>query len=269
MKFWQIYQPDYESDYRLAYINGSLEHPFGMPGIKCEVCSQTWGGGRKLSFECPSSLRNHKNIMEGWPISLAEHRTLQNLVQAEFQKVGIVCPPLRPGDDFQPCYLDVPSKPRADFLWAGLGSMVVSARIKSLFETMNVEQVVFCPVILRKIGKRNAKLPTPIPSTGEPEDLIEEMPMLAQTDSIGPYFELIVQANAGYRPGYGPVSICARCGRETFPETDKNCEMSESMWRGTDIFFAGGMLHVTEKLKLALQKMKATNVQFQVFEAFS
>jgi hypothetical protein len=97
------------------------------------------------------------------------------------------------------------------------------------------------------------------------------MPKLASTDSIGPYFELIVQAKAGYHPGYEPISICKGCGRETFPKTDKNYEMLESMWRGTDIFSAGGMgmFHITEKLKRELQKIKATNVQFQIFEAFS
>jgi hypothetical protein len=269
MRFWQLYNPDYESDYQHSYINGGLEHPFGLPGVKCDICHQTWGGGRILPFECPISLRNHKNIKASWPIKLEQHRALQQEVQNEFNKIGISCPPLRPGDSFQPCYLDVPSKPRADFLWASLHSLVVSERVKNLFETIKVEQVIFCPINLRKIGKRNARLPAPIPSTGEPEDLIEEVPMLAKTDSVGPYFELIVQAKAGYRPGYEPISVCSGCGRETLPESDKNCEMLESMWRGTDIFSANGMLHVTENLKLALQRMKVTNVQFQIFEAFS
>src|SRR5262245_13751720 len=35
-----------------------------------------------------------------------------------------------------------------------------------------------CQVVLRKIGKRNAKLPAPIPRSGEPEDLIPEAPLL-------------------------------------------------------------------------------------------
>ncbi len=39
---------------------------------------------------------------------------------------------LRPGDGFRPCYFDVPARLRADFLWAGVGILVVSERIKSL-----------------------------------------------------------------------------------------------------------------------------------------
>jgi hypothetical protein len=269
MQFWQIYSPDYESDYQHSYINGCLEHPFGMPGIECDGCHQTWGGGRILPFDCPASLRNHKNIKAGWPIPPEQHRVLQRKVQDEFSKVGISCPPLQPGDVFQPCFLDVPSKPKADFLWASVRSLVVSKRIKDLFDSMEIKEVAFCPIILRKIGKRNARLPAPIPSTGEPEDLIEEMPLLRRTDSVGPYFELIVQAKAGYRPGFEPISVCGGCGRETFRQSDKNYELLDSMWRGTDIFHTGGMLHVTDRLKLALQKLKATNVQFQIFEAFS
>ena len=268
MRFWHIYSPDYESDYHHSYINGSLEHPFGMPGIKCDVCHHAWGGGRILPLDCPASLRNHKNIKAGWPIPPEQHHALQRKIQDEFIKIGVVCPPLQPGDDFQPCYLDVPSKPKADFLWASLGSLVVSRRIKDLFDSMEIKEVVYCPVTLRKIGKRNARLPAPIPSTGEPEDIIKEMPMLVQTDSVGPYFELIVQAKAGEMPGDEPLSICSGCGRKTFRQTDTRCVMVDSRWKGADIFWAG-MLHVTDRLKLALQKIKATNVQFQIFQAFS
>jgi hypothetical protein len=269
MQFWRIFNPDYESDYQHSYINGGLEHPFGMPGIECDVCHQTWGGGRILPLNCPASLRNHKNIKEGWAISREQHRALQSEVQDEFRKIGISCPPLQPEDAFQPCYLDVPSKPKADFLWASGRSLVGSKRIKDLFHALEVKEVAFCPINLHKIGKRNARLPAPIPPTGEPEDIIEEMPMLARTDSIGPYFEVIVKSKAGYAPGGEPLSTCSCCGRETFPETDNRFVMVDSMWKGADIFFAGGMLQVTDRLKLALQNLKATNVQFQILQAFS
>ena len=185
--------------------------------------------------------------------------------------MGISCPPLSPGDDFQPCYLDVPSKPKADFLWSCIGSIVVSKRIKELFETLSVEGAEFCPVSMRKIGRRNARLPAPIPSTSEPEDLIDELPILSKTKSVGPYFELLVQTESGYAPGAEPLSICAGCGRESFSKTDKRFVMSESMWKGADIFFIAGsyFINVTDRLKLALQKLKATNIEFQKFEAFS
>jgi hypothetical protein len=265
MKYWRICSPEYESDYHYSYINGGLDHPYGMPGINCDVCHQKWGGSRILPLECPLSLRNIKHIQEGWPISPEEHQVLQSEVLKEFSKIGIDCPPLKPGDDFQPCYLDVPSKPSADFLWASGKTLVVSDRIKKLFELTKVQGIVFCPITLRKIGKRNAKLPAEVPSTGEPEDLINELPMLDQpADSVRQYFEVIIQSESSYAPGAEPSAVCPGCGRETFRNNEDRFVMKESMWNGEDIFYLRGTLHIiiTQRLKSALQQSMATNVQY-------
>lgn len=78
MRFWRIRESlEHVSDYKHSYVNGSLEHPYGLPGVNCDVCGDTWGGSRILPFECPESFRRHKNITERWPISRAEHETLQ------------------------------------------------------------------------------------------------------------------------------------------------------------------------------------------------
>jgi hypothetical protein len=37
MQFWRLRNPDYDSDYKRSYINGQLEHPFGLPGVRCDV----------------------------------------------------------------------------------------------------------------------------------------------------------------------------------------------------------------------------------------
>src|SRR5215813_3464579 len=134
MQFWRLTHPDYQSDYEQSYTNGGLDHPYGLPGVSCTVCHQTWGGSRILPFECPVPLRNHRHLQERWPISLEQHRALQLEVQNELRRVGVVAPRLYPGDDFQPCYLDIPSIPRADLIWACLGSVVVSKRIRTLLE---------------------------------------------------------------------------------------------------------------------------------------
>ena len=265
MKFWRIGEPEYESDYKHSYINGGISHPYGMPGIECDVCHQKWGGSRILPLECPTSLRDNKNIKEGWPVSREQHRVLQSEVIKEFSKHGINCPRLEPGDDFQPCYLDVPSKPCADFLWASYRALVISERTKKLLELMKVKDVIFYPVILRKIGKRNARLPAPIPSTGEPEDLINELPLLEQTDSVGPYFEALIQSESNYAPGAEPSFVCSGCGRRTFSNNEDRFVMRESMWRGQNIFYLAGTLHViiSDMLKRALQEFKATNVSYR------
>lgn len=268
MQFWRLEHPDYDSDYKQSYINGSLEHPFGLPGVHCSLCGQTWGGVRILSFELPPSLRSHKHLKERWPISLEQHQALQREVQEEFRREGIAVPSLQPGDDFQPCYLDIPSRPRADFLWGCLGSVLISERVRQLFESLSVASVSYSPVTLRKVGKREARLAAPTPSTGEPEDIIHEVPLLTRTDSIGPYFELVIQSESGYAPGAQPLSVCAGCGRETFPDCEARLVMVESMSKGADIFFLAGTLYivVTERVRHALQNLRATNVQFESFE---
>ena len=102
MRFWYFCEPDYESDYQSLYINGTAEHPFGLPGVKCDLCRQTWGGGRILPFECPESSRNHVHIKDSWPVSSEQHRRLQEEIRLEFQQVGISLPDLLPGDRLQP-----------------------------------------------------------------------------------------------------------------------------------------------------------------------
>ncbi len=155
MRFWRLTDPDYDSDYRNTYINGLLEHPFGLPGVDCDVCGQTWGGSRILPLECPFTLRKKKHIRERWPIPLAQHKELQSEIIAEFLKAGVEkLPQLSPGDTFQPCFLEVPSRPTFDFLWSSLGSVVVSDRVKEFLERRRVKEVAFCPVRLRKIGER-------------------------------------------------------------------------------------------------------------------
>ena len=268
MQFWRLKHPEYDSDYDQSYINGFLEHPFGLPGVDCNVCGQTWGGSRILSVELPATLRGHKHLKERWPISLEQYEALQREVEEEFQRKGIVVPSLRPGDDFQPCFLDIPSCPRADFLWSCLGSVVISERVRKLLESLSVVRVSYSPVSLRKVGKKDAQLPAPIPSTGEPEDIIQEVPLLIGTAAIGPYFELVIESESGYAPGALPLSACPGCGLETFPTTDARSVMVNSMWKGADIFFLASTLYivVTDRVRQALQDLGATNVQFESFE---
>src|ERR1041384_7604007 len=99
MRFWRINCPNYENgDYQNSYINGDLEHPFGLPGVNCDVCHQTWGGSRILPYELPPSLRKHANLVERWPISLKQFKALVRHVQDEFLKGGVSVPELGPGD---------------------------------------------------------------------------------------------------------------------------------------------------------------------------
>ncbi len=265
MRFWRLTYPDYQSDYRHTFINGSLEHPFGLPGIECSECDATWGGSRILPFALPAPLRAIETLRERWPVSLKEHVALQQKVHHEFAREGITLPRLRPGDDFQPCYLDVPSRPRFDFLWASLGSVVVSERAKTMLESLGTPEITFCPVTLRSIGSMEPHLPEPIPSIGEPEDMYSETPRLERTDELSPYYELLIHAESGRPPGTDPALICEGCSREWFNPEQRKLVMLPSMWRGAPIFFLATSLQiiVTDEFKQCLEGQTLTNVEFE------
>lgn len=263
IRFWRLHSPPYDSDYRCSYINGHLEHPYALPGVECDKCGDIWGGTRILQFECPASLRKHKLLTNLWPIPLEQHEALQHEVGKHLSLAGINHPKLRPGDCFQPGYLDVPSRPQDDFLWCSM-SVVVSERIKRLFDSAQIRNVVFCPVVLRKIGSREASLEPPIPSTGEPEDIIDEVPILRRTNSISPYYEMLVLSKSDYPPGGVPVSVCSACGYETIDDDKRKLVMLSSMWRGDNLFYLATTSHIiiTERLKNLLLELKVTNVDF-------
>lgn len=264
MIFWRIESPNYESDYKHTYLNGSLDHPFGLPGIECDVCGATWGGSKIFPVVCPQSLRSHKKIKDGWPINRREHARLQEEIMAVLNRSGETSIDLSPGARFQPGFLDIPSRPRADFLWSSISSLVVSERIKEALIKYCPNDIAACPITLRKIGKREANLPPPMPSTGEPEDLIDEVPILKNKSEVGPYFEILILKESDYPPGGTPVSICAGCKRPNVDKSTRELKMTDSMWRGATIFFLATTLQVmiTDELKEGLEELQPTNVVF-------
>ncbi len=265
MRFWKLGRPFYDQgDYSDSFINGVLEHPFGLPGIECEVCRQTWGGSRVLPIECPDSLRKKKHFLERWPISNEQHEAVQAELRLELKIRGITAAEFRPGDDLQPCYFDVPSRPEADFLWPGLYGPVVSERVKVSFEDGGVKGVVFCPVTLRKVGTRRATSSPPIPTTGEPEDIINEVSLAKTHTGIDPYFEMLVLPDLGYPPGGKPKSVCRGCGREEIDRDSRRLVMTEEMWTGDAIFRLATTLYliVTNDLKERIMRLRPANIAF-------
>ena len=106
-----------------------------------------------------------------------------------------------------------------------------------MFETNGFHGAVFYPVVLRKLGKQSARIPVRISSTGEPEDLITEAPLLcAATDSVGPYFQMLIQRESESASGTKPFPVCPGCGRENRQDKWVEFVFKESMWNGTDIF---------------------------------
>jgi Protein of unknown function (Gmx_para_CXXCG) len=265
MKFWRLTHPEYESgDYSHTYINGSLEHPFGLPGVNCDVCGGTWGGSRYLPLLCPKSLRRLNNIREGWAIARTEHTVLQRRVMRELHIRGKPFAALRPGDVFQPSFLDVPSHPRADFLWASIGTLVVSERIKRLLVSACSKDVAACPVTLRKVGRRSPRLEPIEPESGEPEDMLKELPTYRRPTGVGKYFEIIIKNESGYPRGGTPKRICAGCQRPTIGENRK-FRMTPKMWKGNNIFYMATTLYIiaTDDLRQRVERLRPTNVCFE------
>jgi hypothetical protein len=236
-----------------------------LPGIKCDVCGNSWGGNRSLPFDCPEKFQRDKLLRAHWPIPQEQHKALQKELLAALRKQGSDINELNPGDDFQPGYLDVPSKPRADFLWCGIGTVVVSKRIKEFFESEKLADIQFSEVHLRKIGQREPWRRPPIPSIGEPEDLINEVPLADQNKPIGPYFELFVLSQSKRLPGFEPMAVCSGCGWKTFPDRPSELIMPLATWHGAEIFYVAGSRYiaVTENLKHKLQTLRPTNIQFR------
>lgn len=264
MKFWRLTCPDYESgDYSHTYINGSLDHPFGLPGVNCDVCGETWSGSRLVPFSCPPALRGLKNIKQGWPIPRADHEVLQRRMMRALRIRGRPFVTLRPGDDFQPAFLDVPSQPRADFIWASQGSLVVSERIKRLLTATCGKDVVACAVKMRKIGKRSAELPPIVPSSGEPEDMTAKIPPSRRAAGTNKYFEIVIRGESDYPAGASGRHVCPGCERPALGR--RSLRMTKSMWNGHAIFLMATTLYiiVTDELQHLLREVQPTNVLFK------
>jgi hypothetical protein len=195
---------------------------------------------------------------------LEKYKELEIEVLRKIKEEGAYFDELKTGDIFQPCYLDVPSKPCFDFLWSSHGSLVVSERIKNLMVEQCSKDIAVCDVVLRKIGKREVKIPVPIPSSGEPGDIMAEAPLLDSNADVGPYFEICVLDESGCPPGGEPKSVCSGCKRPEIDLYRREIRMMNEMWKGNQIFFLATTWYiiVTDELKLKIENMKPTNLIF-------
>src|SRR5262249_8145316 len=136
-------------------------------------------------------------------------------------------------------------------------------------ESLKMSDIFFADVNLRKVGKKSAKLSPPIPSTGEPEDIINEVAMSVAPKNLR-YYELCVYAKSAPPPGRELLSVCSVCGSKNFNWTrGKELIMTESLWTGADIFFLETTLFllITDRVKKHLEKLRPTNIEFKKFPA--
>lgn len=258
--YWKLTAPRY-SDYHHTFINGEVEHEFVIPGVRCDSCRQTWmSASRVLPVECPTSVR--MNWPSG-PQTFSDFIALREAIRAAIPR-NMTGLEIAPGNAFLPGLVRLPSRPRADFLWGSLGSYIVSKRVKELFDRQGFSGCAFFPAVIEKIGRREAHLPPPLPSSGEPEDIMHSAKD-PPTPEIGEYFEMIVCKDSLRVPEAVPRTLCNACGFEDW-KPPKRWLMDDSLWTGSDIFFLAPttMLIVTNRVKDALVEIRATNVRAEL-----
>jgi hypothetical protein len=245
LRFFRMQSPEYSSASQDLNINGNLEYIYRLPGLSCAACGATYGGSRILSVSAPPQIQNDKRFMSRWPISDEEHAALQKELAGYLEKEFVPFVTFRPGDSFQPAYLDIPSKPTADFLWPNIRCFVVSERMKKMVFDELSGDVEIVPVQLRKIGKINVLLPPAIPASNGPKDVIDETELNNPDNSNGAYYQILVRSESDYPTGVGtPVSTCPLCKRKSIDEEKRELVMKDELWRGQQIFFLKTTLHV-------------------------
>jgi hypothetical protein len=138
--------------------------------------------------------------------------------------------------------LRVPSVPRADFLWAGLGSLLVSSRVRATLLDAASGAIATTPARLTRVGRAEVapQIDGDVPDSlleqhgiEEPEDLVTKLAVHKPSVGIGPYFEVVVCRESERPPGAEVISRCSDCGREEFDRAKRKLVMHPGMWRET------------------------------------
>ncbi|MGR9086643.1 MAG: hypothetical protein ACU841_06165 [Gammaproteobacteria bacterium] len=224
------------------------------------ACKTTYGGSRILVESAPPQIQNDNRFKNRWPVSDEEHAALQKEIAGYLNKEFVSFETFRPGDIFQPAYLDIPSKPEADFLWPNIRSFVISERMKRMVFDELSGDVEIVPIKLRKIGSNHP----PAFEAGGSEGKAGNSGRTQSTNAISPYYQVLVRAVSDYPKGGSPVSVCSVCKHEAIEDDKRELIMRDEMWRGHQIFFLRTTLYVmvTENLADKIRKAQATNVSF-------
>jgi hypothetical protein len=259
--FWILRPDDQQSDYRHSYVNGAIEYAYRLPTTGCRTCSRPRTGTNVQPYPCPDPLRNRPELRKAvLPPSRYEPLAaeLASLLRPEDSAY------IAPGQPFQPGILDIPSTPEADFLWPELEGPLVSLRIRDILAPKFADDLYFTPVAYRRVGKRSPKAKTPIPRSGEPEDVIAAVPLHSDSIGLSPYFRLNVRKSSGLPPDAASATPCPECGYPDHPARQQRPLMTPAMWKGASIFYLATTLYivVTDQVRDALAAIKPTNLTF-------
>jgi len=266
--FWRLTTPA-QDDYRAIFVNGEVRCEHELPTVGCRTCARLRSSGRVLPVDCPPTWRSRPEVS---PRPRREHR-VTNAEFAELRtKLGADVGPLpstlgdlEPGDRFQPVLIRVPSRPSADFLWPGVGELLVSERVRLLFELEGFTGAVFSRAEFERVGRRAADAALR-PRGGEPEGTLRRAVPVADTNGLPRYWYMTITGTSELPPGVETSSVCAECGRAVVPAfgSARRIMFESRMWRGEDVALLATTLHVivTDRVRRALEDIDATNVQF-------
>jgi hypothetical protein len=259
---WFLLSPSDSDDYQHAYVHGEVEYVHHLPATSCSDCSRPVATYSVLPFGCPEELRTEKLLTTGL-VSPQTYDALRKQIAARLNAEQEAY--LQPGAAFMPGLLDVPSKPRADFLWAELGGPLVSERVREAITRVCADDVYFTDISYRRVGRRSAKALAPIPNSGEPEDVIHTVPLTKSVIGLPAYSRLNVRQESALPADARDSPICPGCGRPKHPTREARPAMTLSMWRGHNLFYLATTLNivVTSRVREALEAIGATNVSFE------
>lgn len=220
---WLLSQPrnDY---YRHCFVDGTATHRTLVPGVECDLCGDTGAGSRILPFACPIGIREEvEAVFEEWgALPVEKFLTYKARWESVLRREGIQYD-LAPGDEFQPCYWEVPSIPRYDFFWP-LAEFIVSERIATLFRDWSVSGVSFHPVILARVATHEPTDEPAVPPNGDYDDSwFDSVPCLLDPSVCGRFFEMLHEGHTTAiscgEPGVSEI-LCSKCGFSQIEESN-------------------------------------------------
>jgi hypothetical protein len=235
-------------------------HPYTITGVICETCKTTSLRFRVYPYECPHDARNLLSANRR-PLPLTAHRRLVDTVRSRLHDQGIDLSELHPGAIFLPSATVAWKYRPVDCLDTGLGSAIVSARVKDAFDLMSWTGAAFFPVrVISLPGLPNYDGLGPIvaASLDDPEIIARERGGRIIDE---PYYELVVVGESRWI--WPLLGTCEACGSwDYFPA--RFC-ITKEQWLGHDIFrvLPTCAIAVTERVKRKAEQLGWTGFDFR------
>jgi len=204
---------------------GSGNFKYQVPGINCPNCGPGGGGNAKLhSIECPSMIRKEIEALQGDSPCLtpsqfarAKRRWEAGLHFSNYDQE------IDPGDSFPPFLWRIPTIPRYNIYWLFFATILAEALASRLLDK-RVTGIALLRVSPLRVGAFEVedKIPEALfNQCNEPEDIMELVPALSQSEDLGQFFYLFASGSSlelWKRENVANVTVCGVCKRMAIPK---------------------------------------------------